>query len=64
MQNSIILELVSAGVDTILPISRDSGYLDYIERGATSWDNDTVAYWTNSDGTVLEWNLALARRPR
>lgn len=47
-------KLVAWGVDTIYPHSRDSGWLEWIERGTITWD-DKIAY---DDVTFLEFYLS------
>lgn len=51
-------KLVEWGVDTIYPHSRDNGWLDWIERGTITWD-DNVAY---DDVTFLQAYLDLNSR--
>ena len=50
--------LAAWGVSTIDPASRNSGWLDWLERGTVSWD-DAIAY---DDVTMLEFYLELSRR--
>jgi hypothetical protein len=45
-------------VSTVDRESRDSGWLDWIERGTVSWDDEVA--WSYSGITILEWNMLRA----
>lgn len=56
---SDLQKLAAWGVNTINLESRDSGWLEWIERGTITWD-DSVAY---DDVTFLEFYLLVNSRP-
>jgi hypothetical protein len=51
-------KLARLGVSTLNPESRGSGWLEWIERGTITWD-DNLAY---DDVTFLEFHLNLNAR--
>lgn len=52
------MALARVGVNTINPQSRDSGWLEWVERGTITWD-DNIAY---DDVTFIEFYLNLSSR--
>lgn len=53
-----LMALARVGVNTINPQSRDSGWLEWVERGTITWD-DNIAY---DDVTFIEFYLNLSSR--
>lgn len=52
------MTLARMGVNTINPQSRDSGWLEWLERGTLNWD-DKIAY---ADVPYLRFYLDLSAR--